>query len=243
MYSTPRWAFASKPGSKIGRPASMDAWTSNEPTRRSSVQPRGSSINGQSITLVATSPLSSRSSRSRVNLSHSDGLLGSQLQIEFVTTSILGRTPRSERANVVFPVPWPPEIPTPPSEGSIQASFRASFTSSKPSTLVIGMTIPRPMESACAVSTRSSTAAARTCKAAALGGPFFAVAARGSTRLLTMIPAAKTAAVAVRGDAEPRSVISCRERSGFEASLASGNGATPRLNASALRTAMATRRM
>mmetsp|Transcript_53896 Transcript_53896/g.126391 ORF Transcript_53896/g.126391 Transcript_53896/m.126391 type:complete len:242 (-) Transcript_53896:46-771(-) len=241
MYSTPRWAFASKPGSKIGRPASIDAWTSNEPTKRSSVQPRGSSINGQSITLVATSPLSSRSNRSRVNLSHSDGLLGSQLQIEFVTTSILGRTPRSERAKVVFPVPWPPEIPTPPSEGSMQASFRASFTSSKPSTLVIGITIPRPMESACTVSTRSSTAAARTCKAAALGGPFFP--ARGSTRLLTMIPAAKTAAVAVRGDAEPRSVISCRERSGIEASLASGTGATPRLNASALRTAMAMRRM
>ena len=82
MYSTPRWAFASlgqrtvkdmtdalagggrgacKPGSKIGRPASIDAcsirsdavqlwlrglwsqqaWTSNEPTKRSSVQPRG----------------------------------------------------------------------------------------------------------------------------------------------------------------------------------------------------------
>mmetsp|Transcript_67354 Transcript_67354/g.106204 ORF Transcript_67354/g.106204 Transcript_67354/m.106204 type:complete len:209 (-) Transcript_67354:37-663(-) len=148
MYKTPRCAFASSPGSKIGRPASMDACTSNDPTSLSSVQPKGNSMKGQSMIFVLTSPLSSLTMRSRLRTSHSEGLLGSQLQMEFSTTSIFGRTPRKERARVVFPVPCPPEIPTPPREGSMQASFKASLTSSRPSTRVMGITIPLPLESA-----------------------------------------------------------------------------------------------
>eukprot|EP00438_Fugacium_kawagutii_P026831 Skav224728 [mRNA] locus=scaffold699:563648:566419:+ [translate_table: standard] len=117
-------------------------------------------MKGQSMTFVFTSPFSSLAIRSRLRTSHSDGLLGSQLQIEPSTTSILGSTPRKERAKVVLPVPCPPEIPTPPREGSMHASFKASLTSSRPSTRVIGITIPLPLDSASAFGalTLSSTA-------------------------------------------------------------------------------------
>mmetsp|Transcript_28946 Transcript_28946/g.73420 ORF Transcript_28946/g.73420 Transcript_28946/m.73420 type:complete len:243 (-) Transcript_28946:322-1050(-) len=143
MYRMPRWAFASRPGSKTGRPCSIEAWTSKEPTRRSSVQPRGSSTKGQSMTLVLTSPLSSFCMRCLVKSSHSPGRSGSQLQMDLSTTSMRGSTSRRDRANVVFAVPWPPAMPTPPSEGSMQASRSASFTSSRPTSLFIGSALVR----------------------------------------------------------------------------------------------------
>mmetsp|Transcript_102554 Transcript_102554/g.184949 ORF Transcript_102554/g.184949 Transcript_102554/m.184949 type:complete len:286 (+) Transcript_102554:1195-2052(+) len=149
----------------------MDAWTSNEPTSRSSVQPSGSSTNGQSMTFVITSPFASRTMRWRVSLSHSLGFPGSQLQVELTTTSILGRTPRRDRASVVFPVPWPPEMPTPPREGSMQASFRAVLTSSRPSTRVIGTVKPRQMGGASAASISAAATATRSSTSSTVATP------------------------------------------------------------------------
>mmetsp|Transcript_69532 Transcript_69532/g.137569 ORF Transcript_69532/g.137569 Transcript_69532/m.137569 type:complete len:262 (+) Transcript_69532:1643-2428(+) len=163
MYRMPLCACAKRPGSKTGFPVSMEAWTSNDPTRRSSVQPSGSSTKGQSMTLVWASPFSLQTRRSFVRASHSRGFSGSQLQIEFFTTSMRGRMSRNDLANVVFAVPCPPQIPTPPRLGSMHASRKASFTSSRPTRFEIGITMVRraSISSASAVATAPPTVSAR----------------------------------------------------------------------------------
>mmetsp|Transcript_51327 Transcript_51327/g.147365 ORF Transcript_51327/g.147365 Transcript_51327/m.147365 type:complete len:231 (+) Transcript_51327:1933-2625(+) len=99
------------------------------------------------MTFVTGLPSASFCMRSRVSLSHSSGFSGSALQIERSTTSILGKMPRRDLARVVLAVPWPPQMPTPPKEGSMQAKRKASFTSSSPMIRYMGTALRAALES------------------------------------------------------------------------------------------------
>jgi len=53
---------------------------------------------------------------------------------------MFGRILVNDRTNVLFPVPFGPDISTPPILGAIRASFRAIYTSFKPSSKENGIT-------------------------------------------------------------------------------------------------------
>ena len=132
-------------------PAWIERATSTEPSRRSSVTPRGICTKGAGMTRVgraagsmavgpSPSPLPKRS---RVWSSHSWGLAGSALQQEPSTTSMGGNSWCSARAITDLAVPRRPAIATPPRLGSTAASSRAILIAPCSTTAGRGNTLGR----------------------------------------------------------------------------------------------------
>mmetsp|Transcript_32713 Transcript_32713/g.52442 ORF Transcript_32713/g.52442 Transcript_32713/m.52442 type:complete len:409 (-) Transcript_32713:61-1287(-) len=136
MYSSPRLARASSPGSYAFVPSASAFSISMVPQMRSSVVPRGTSTMGMRILLEGIfSPARKRASTSGPMRS---GCVGEELKASPNTTSISGSRSASERTATDLAVPRSPMMRHPPMRASMTLRMSASLSSSWPTILTNG---------------------------------------------------------------------------------------------------------
>ena len=125
IYSKPRLAAASTPGSKWRSPFWMAFSISSVPTTRSSVAETGRLT--KAVVRSSTGSDSPLATRSRHSVHQVVGWSGSQPKRQSLTTATCGSRAARARAAVDLAVPRSPRINTPPMRGSTAFKTRARF--------------------------------------------------------------------------------------------------------------------